>query len=65
MNQKKLPSLLKAVMATYTCEEEEARQIIDDMVHDMEHGISAEEVIEEWGLEPDYVFDLIAEYYGY
>lgn len=63
MNQKELTSLLKAVMGIYNCGEEEGRIIISDMVHDM--GMSAEEVIEELGLDPDYVFDLIAEYYGY
>lgn len=38
---------------------EAAKDIIDEMMYDIETGADPEEVLYEYGLEPDYVFELL------
>lgn len=42
-------------------DEETIEHVIDDMIKDVENGISPDEVLHGEGLEPDYVIDLLDE----
>lgn len=52
--------LLKALLSSGTCDtEEEALEIIQEMKHDVLDGSDPEEVLYDYGFEPDYIFDII------
>ena len=51
--------LLQALMNTEQCSPAEAKVIIAEMVEEVFDGRDPEEVLFDWGLEPDYVFDLL------
>lgn len=38
---------------------QDAKDIIDEMVYDIETGTDPEDVLYAYGLEPDYVFELL------
>jgi uncharacterized protein (DUF433 family) len=38
---------------------EETREIIKEMIEDIINGANPEEVLYDYGLEPDYIFDLL------
>lgn len=54
-----MTELLKVLMEREDCSENEAQEMIDDMREQIEEGEDPEEVLFEYGLEPDYLFDLI------
>lgn len=37
----------------------EALEMVKDMASEVNEGADPEEVLHDWGLEPDYVFDLL------
>ena len=54
-----LPTLLQAIMAVYSCCEEEAEVIQQELVQAVIDGEDPEAVLHDFGLEPDYVIDLL------
>jgi nucleoid DNA-binding protein len=51
--------LLDAIMSREECTKEEAQEIVDEMNAEIADGENAEDVLREYGFEPDYIFDLI------
>lgn len=54
-----LPTLLQAIMAVDSCCEEEAKVIQQELVQAVIDGEDPEQVLHDFGLEPDYVIDLL------
>lgn len=52
-------NLLDAIISREECTKEEAQEIIDEIKMEVADGKNAEEVLYEYGFEPDYIFDLI------
>jgi len=52
-------TLKEAIMNRDKCTEEEANDLINDMVNEIENGSDIESVLECEGFEPDYVMDLL------
>jgi hypothetical protein len=52
-------SLLNAIKNSQDCDTTEAKAIFAEMVEEVENGRDPEDVLYDWGLEPDYVFDLL------
>lgn len=52
-------SLLQAIMNREGCSKSEAKEIIAEMREAFNEVADPEDVLFEYGLEPDYVFDLI------
>ena len=53
------PTLLQAIMAVDSCCEEEAKVIQQELVQAVVAGEHPEDVLHDFGLEPDYVIDLL------
>lgn len=53
-------TLLEAIMSREGCSLGEAKKILEEIKEEVEdRGVDqAEEVLHEWGFEPDYIFDL-------
>jgi hypothetical protein len=51
--------LLKAIMNSEGMNKAEALEILKDMRKQVEEGEDPEEVLYEFGLEPDYILDLL------
>ena len=54
-----VPELLQAIMAVDSCCEEEAKVIQQELVQAVIDGEDPEAVLHDFGLEPDYVLDLL------
>ncbi len=54
-----LPTLLQAIMEVDSCCEEEAEVIQQELVQAVIAGEDPEDVLHDFGLEPDYVIDLL------
>ena len=54
-----LPTLLQAIMAVDSCCEEEAEVIQQELAQAVIDGEDPEAVLHDFGLEPDYVIDLL------
>ena len=54
-----VPTLLQAIMAVDSCCEEEAEVIQQELVQAVIDGENPEQVLHDFGLEPDYVIDLL------
>lgn len=53
-------TLIQALLSNQLAESvEHAKEIIDEMIYDIETGTDPEEVLYMYGLEPDYVFELL------
>jgi type II secretory pathway component PulF len=52
-------NLLDAIISREECTKEEAQEIINEMKMEVADGENAEDVLREYGFEPDYIFDLI------
>lgn len=55
----RVPELLRAIMVVYSCCEEEAEVIQQELVQAAIDGEDPEAVLHDFGLEPDYVIDLL------
>ncbi len=56
---KKPCELVQALMSSEGYSEKEAEEVRKEMRERIAEGEDPEEVLFDWGLEPDYVFDLI------
>ncbi|MBR3457858.1 MAG: hypothetical protein IKH16_06865 [Selenomonadaceae bacterium] len=56
---KKPCELVKALMASEGLTREEAEDIRREMREQISYGENPEDVLADYGLEPDYIFDLI------
>ena len=54
-----VPTLLQAIMAVGSCYEAEAEVIQQELVQAVIDGEDPETVLHDFGLEPDYVLDLL------
>ncbi len=53
-------TLTQALMNSFECDIEEATRMLMDMRNEVwEQGRNPEDVLEDYGLEPDYFFDLV------
>ncbi len=52
-------NLLSALMASNDYDEQEAKEVIKQMKNEVLHGTDPEEVLYDYGLEPDYIMDLL------
>lgn len=54
-----MKSLLETLMDRDEITENQAQEIIDNMIERLHDGEDPEELLYEVGLEPDYIFDLL------
>ncbi len=59
VTMKKPCELVKALMASEGLTREEAEDIRREMREQISYGENPEDVLADYGLEPDYIFDLI------
>ena len=52
-------TLIQALMNAEDCSEAEAKEIIKEMQDDVVNGEDPEEILLQYGLEPDYVFEIL------
>lgn len=55
----KLTELCLAIMNSDECTQEEAEEIIEEMKLRVRDGEDPEEVLLDYGKEPDYIFDIL------
>ena len=51
--------LVAAIMSGQSITRDEAEELFQDSVAEVDAGADPEEVLEDLGLEPDYIFDLL------
>ena len=54
-------NLRQAIKQKEQCTDEMVQEIIDEMVEDLENVMSPEDILDSYGLEQDYVMDLLNE----